>query len=66
MHLAFQRLPEVLDCEYHLFRPALPWSNLMVYGIQSALKDRGIDKMLAEAREDHKENDDLNMRRKCM
>ncbi|KAF4629015.1 hypothetical protein G7Y89_g9138 [Cudoniella acicularis] len=32
--------------------------------VQSALKERGIDKMLEEAREDHKENDALNMRRK--
>lgn len=32
---------------------------------QGALKGRGIDKMLEEAREDNKENDVLNMRRKC-
>ncbi|RDL32541.1 putative MDM35 Mitochondrial Distribution and Morphology protein [Venustampulla echinocandica] len=32
--------------------------------LTTALKDRGIDKMLEEAREDHKENDTLNMRRK--
>ncbi|KAI9731441.1 MAG: Mitochondrial distribution and morphology protein 35 [Claussenomyces sp. TS43310] len=28
-----------------------------------ALKERGIDKMLEEAREDHKENDATNLRR---
>ncbi|TVY60876.1 Mitochondrial distribution and morphology protein, partial [Lachnellula suecica] len=33
--------------------------------LTSALKERGIDKMLEEAREDHKENDAANMRRKC-
>ncbi|KAL3426253.1 hypothetical protein PVAG01_03044 [Phlyctema vagabunda] len=33
--------------------------------LTSALKERGIDKMLEEAREDHKENDAINMRRKC-
>lgn len=32
---------------------------------QSALKERGIDKMLEEAREDHKENDAAHLRRKC-
>ena len=32
---------------------------------QGALKERGIDKMLEEAREDNKESDALNMRRKC-
>ncbi len=32
---------------------------------QSALKERGIDKMLEEAREDHRENDAANLRRKC-
>jgi hypothetical protein len=29
------------------------------------LKERGIDKMLEEAREDHKENDAENMQQKC-
>lgn len=32
---------------------------------QVALQDRGIDKMLEEAREDHRENDAVHMRRKC-
>lgn len=32
---------------------------------QSALKERGIDKMLEEARDDHKESDAIHMRRKC-
>jgi len=36
-----------------------------MHGLQSALKERGIDKMLEEAREDHKESDQLHMRRKC-
>ena len=30
-----------------------------------ALKERGIDKMLEDAREDHKESDALHMRRQC-
>jgi hypothetical protein len=29
------------------------------------LKEKGIDKMLEDAREDHKENDAANMGRKC-
>jgi hypothetical protein len=29
------------------------------------LKERGIDKMLEEAREDHKESDAIHMRRNC-
>ncbi|PQE14408.1 Mitochondrial distribution and morphology 35 protein [Rutstroemia sp. NJR-2017a BBW] len=33
--------------------------------LTGALKERGIDKMLEEAREDHKENDAANMRRSC-
>ncbi|CAG8954353.1 hypothetical protein HYFRA_00005977 [Hymenoscyphus fraxineus] len=33
--------------------------------LTGALKERGIDKMLEEAREDHKESDAVNMRRKC-
>ncbi|TVY15083.1 Mitochondrial distribution and morphology protein 35 [Lachnellula arida] len=33
--------------------------------LTSALKERGIDKMLEDAREDHKENDAANMRRGC-
>lgn len=32
---------------------------------QGALKERGIDKMLDEARDDHKENDVLHMKRGC-
>ncbi|ELR10278.1 hypothetical protein GMDG_04664 [Pseudogymnoascus destructans 20631-21] len=32
--------------------------------LTGALKSRGIDKMLADAREDHKENDAANLRRK--
>jgi TRIAP1/MDM35 family protein len=32
---------------------------------QSALKERGIDKMLEEARADHKDSDEVHMRRKC-
>lgn len=32
---------------------------------QSALKSRGIDKLLEEAREDNKENDNTYMGRKC-
>jgi hypothetical protein len=32
---------------------------------QGALKDRGIDRMLDEARDDNKENDIANMKRKC-
>lgn len=31
--------------------------------IQTALKERGIDKMVEEAREDHKENDALHLTR---
>ncbi|TVY30854.1 Mitochondrial distribution and morphology protein [Lachnellula hyalina] len=31
--------------------------------LTNALKERGIDKMLEDAREDHKENDAANMRR---
>jgi hypothetical protein len=33
--------------------------------LQIALKERGIDRMLEEAREDNKENDAANMKRKC-
>jgi hypothetical protein len=32
---------------------------------QSALKERGIDKMLEEARDDHKENDAVHLQQKC-
>ncbi|KUJ10678.1 uncharacterized protein LY89DRAFT_626182 [Mollisia scopiformis] len=32
--------------------------------LTSALKEKGIDKMLEEAREDHKENDAANLRRR--
>jgi hypothetical protein len=32
---------------------------------QGALKERGIDKMLEEARDDHKESDAIHMRRRC-
>jgi hypothetical protein len=32
---------------------------------QTALKERGIDQMLSEARADHKESDEVHMRRKC-
>lgn len=32
---------------------------------QGALKSRGIDKLLEEAKEDNKENDDTYMGRKC-
>ncbi|KAF7857870.1 uncharacterized protein EAF02_011237 [Botrytis sinoallii] len=34
--------------------------------LTGALKERGIDKMLEEAREDHKEHDAVNLRRPCM
>ncbi|KAF7929856.1 uncharacterized protein EAE97_009453 [Botrytis byssoidea] len=33
--------------------------------LTGALKERGIDKMLEEAREDHKEHDATNLRRPC-
>ncbi|TGO23719.1 hypothetical protein BPAE_0123g00090 [Botrytis paeoniae] len=33
--------------------------------LTGALKERGIDKMLEEAREDHKEHDAVNLRRPC-
>ncbi|PBP19709.1 putative TP53-regulated inhibitor of apoptosis 1, partial [Diplocarpon rosae] len=33
--------------------------------LTAALKERGIDKMLDEAREDHKENDAVLLRRRC-
>ena len=33
--------------------------------VQTALKERGIDTMLEEARESNKENDAENMRRSC-
>ncbi|KAG0647166.1 distribution and morphology 35 [Hyphodiscus hymeniophilus] len=32
---------------------------------KGALKERGIDKMLEEAREDHKDSDAVHMRRTC-
>lgn len=35
-----------------------------LFTIQVALKERGIDKLIQEAREDQKENDALHMKRK--
>lgn len=40
-------------------------SDCFIESLQGALKERGIDKMLEEAREDHKESDQVYMRRKC-
>lgn len=38
--------------------PELPYTeSIVVNSLQVALKDRGIDKLLDEAREDNKEND---------
>lgn len=60
MFTLIPRIQTVLDCQYlHAARPMNEGSNV----VQVALKERGIDKMLEEAREDHRENDAINLRR---
>lgn len=50
------RVPEVPQGQ--LSWPELPYTeSIIVNSPQVALKDRGIDKLLDEAREDNKEND---------
>jgi len=56
---ALQRVQEVLDSKFLDLR-CESFSHS-----QGALKGRGIDRMLDEAREDNKENDVANMKRKC-
>jgi hypothetical protein len=50
----------------YVLPPSVSW---VVYGTdarhQVALKSRGIDKLLEEAREDNKENDAVYLGRKC-
>lgn len=54
-----------------IFTMALSWSRLLSLkcateadNTQVALKQRGIDKLLEEAREDNKENDAIHLSRK--
>lgn len=63
MRSVVQRVQALLDRECS-FSSYLDGSFHILRDGQSALKERGIDKMLEEAREDHKESDQLYMRRK--
>lgn len=60
MCVPFQRLQEMLNS------PSLcPFEVTTANDRQTALKERGIDKMLEEAREDHKEHDATNLGKRC-
>ena len=53
------------DCLTVVLSRFIGAASFKLTSIQRALKERGIDTMLDEARENNKENDAENMRRRC-
>ena len=52
-------------CLTVLVHHTILFSSLLAYASQKALKERGIDSMLDDARESNRENDAEHMKRSC-
>ena len=62
MRGTLQAIQGLLDCEAS---PGAARALKKLTSIKVALKDRGIDTMLDEARDNNKENDAENLKKKC-